>query len=350
MLDDLKYISRVDKDGALDITEDQPEQLGYNFKLNLHELKAYTARDPIENIIYCAMGGSALAASISITWPGYRVPFEIVRNYALPDYVNHKSLCIISSYSGNTEETLSALSCAEAKNAKIIIITGGGQLADIAKAKNYPLILLPNAQQPRYGVFYNLKALVSLGHGLQVLKDNNVDLLEMSIPFLREIIAAWLPTSPIADNLAKQIALDCLGKSVVIYAGPKMYPVAYKWKISFNENAKHVAWCNAYPEFNHNEFIGWSQQPNQKPYQVIDLRSDLELKQIQTRFALSEKLLSGKRPTPTVINAAGANIVEQMLSTIVLGDFASIYAAIASNINPSPVDLVENFKKQLANA
>ena len=126
-----------------------------------------------------------------------------------------------------------------------------------------------------------------------------------------------------------------------------MFPAAYKWKISFNENAKHIAWCGAYSEFNHNEFIGWSEQPVDKPYSVIDLRSDLEHPRIQKRFVLSERLLSGRRPTPTVVNAVGSNKIEQLLYCVLLGDFVSLYTAIAGGINPEPVDLVEKFKVML---
>jgi glucose/mannose-6-phosphate isomerase len=113
--------------------------------------------------------------------------------------------------------------------------------------------------------------------------------------FLKTEVQSWLPTVPTATNPAKQLALEALGKSVVIYGGPKMFPAAYKWKISFNENAKQVAWAGQYPEFNHNEFIGWSKQPVDKPYLVIDLRSSLEHPQIQKRFELSARLRPGVR-------------------------------------------------------
>ncbi|HET9173958.1 MAG TPA: SIS domain-containing protein, partial [Candidatus Saccharimonadales bacterium] len=124
-------------------------------------------------------------------------------------------------------------------------------------------------------------------------------------------------------------------------------PAAYKWKISFNENGKHVAWWNQYPEFNHNEFMGWTEQPVDKPYTVIDLRSSLEHPRIQKRFEVSERLLSGRRPAPIVVNAEGNTLLEQLLWVITLGDFTTIYTALASGINPAPVDLIEKFKKSL---
>lgn len=341
MLDDLSFIHRVDRSDALGIASKESKQLLYNFNFDF-------SPKPIDNVVYAAMGGSALAALLSLSWPGYNLPFEVVRNYELPPYVGEKTLCILASYSGNTEETLSALEQAESKNAQIVIIAGGGKLAEIATEKGYPLVLLPQAKQPRYAVFYNLRALVEIANKAGILAEGGaLNELETASGYLETQASSWEPTVPIKDNLAKSIALDCLGKSVVIYGGPKMAPAAYKWKISFNENAKHVAWCGTYSEFNHNEFIGWSEQPVDKPYCVIDLRSDLEHPQIQKRFVLSERLLSGRRPAPVVIEAKGNSLIEQLLYVVMLGDFVSIYTAIAGEINPEPVELVEKFKKQL---
>lgn len=340
MLDDLSYIDRTDKVDALGIAQKEPEQLAYEFNLSIN----YQA---IDNVVYAAMGGSALAASLSYSWPGYRLPFEIVRGYKLPDYVTNKTLCIVASNSGNTEETLSALAEAEAKGAQIVVIAGGGKLLEIAKTKGYPLAVLPDAKQPRYAVFYNLKALIEIGRQVNIFSNTDFAQLSSAIPSLNEKAKNWQAIIPLRDNLAKQIALDCLGKSVVIYAGPLMAPVAYKWKISFNENAKHIAWCGYYSEFNHNEFIGWSQQPVDKPYTIIELRSDLEHPRIQQRFDLSDRLLSGKRPEPIVVNVQGKSIIEQMLFAVMLGDFVTLYTAIASGIDPAPVELVEKFKLML---
>lgn len=341
MLDDLSFIHRIDRSDALGIASKESKQLLYDFKFDF-------SPSQIDNVVYAAMGGSALAASLSLSWPGYSVPFEVVRNYELPSYVGEKTLCILASYSGNTEETLSALEQAESKKAQIVVIAGGGKLADAAKEKGYPLVLLPQAKQPRYAVFYNLRALVEIATKAGILAEQGVlNELEAAAGYLEEKVSSWEPTVPVKHNLAKSIAQDCLGKSVVIYGGPKMAPAAYKWKISFNENAKHVAWTGTYSEFNHNEFIGWSEQPVDKPYCVIDLRSDLEHPQIQKRFVLSERLLSGRRPAPVVIEAKGKSLIEQLLYVVMLGDFVSIYAAIAGEINPEPVELVEKFKKLL---
>lgn len=341
MLDDLKLIHERDAQDTLGIAERQWQQLNYEFETSQLPLE-------IDNIVYAGMGGSSLAALLSTSWPGYEVPFEIVRNYDIPAYVSDRTYFIAASYSGNTEETLSALEQAESRGAKIAIIAGGGKLVDIAREKGYPLALLPKAEQPRYAVFYNLKALIALLQSAGIMtRDEINDELSRASEYLADVVKPWLPTIPSDRNPAKQIALEVIGKSAVIYAGPKLWPAAYKWKISFNENAKHIAWSNQYPEFNHNEFMGWTKQPTQKPYAVIDLRSNLEHPRVQKRFEVSERLLSGMRPAPIVVEAQGNDLLEQLLWTIAFGDFVTIYTAILNGINPAPVDLIEKFKKSL---
>ena len=123
---------------------------------------------------------------------------------------------------------------------------------------------------------------------------------------------------------------------MVVYAGPKLSPAAYKWKISFNENAKNVAWSGAYPEFNHNEFLGWTSHPVDKPYAVVDLRSSLEHERVQKRFEISERLLSGRRPAPEIVEAQGETILEQLLWTVVFGDFVSLYSSAIKWLESEP--------------
>lgn len=340
MLDDLKIIHERDVQDALGVNEKQWQQLLTEYSVEIPE-RAY------KNIVMAGMGGSALSAQIALVWPGLPLPFEIVRGYDIPRYVGPDTLFIASSYSGNTEETLEALSQAEAKGAAITVMAAGGKLGDIAAEKGYPFFQLPAISQPRYAALASLRALLSLFVSSRVLDASVLSELSDIAPWLQEQIQAWVPTVSTDKNLAKQLAHEIIGKSVVVYGGPKTYPAAYKWKISFNENAKHVAWVNQYPEFNHNEFIGWTEQPVEKPYTVIDLRSPLEHERVQKRFEVSERLLSGRRPAPEVVVPAGDTLQKQLLWLIALGDFTSLYTAILNGINPTPVDLIESFKKSL---
>lgn len=342
MLDDLKLIHERDAQDALGIAEKQAAQLVQEFELT-------GSRDfgEISNIVYAGMGGSALAALLVHTWPKLTLPFEVVRDYDLPAYVGPQTLVIAASYSGNTEETLAALEQAEAAQAQIAVIAGGGKLQEAAESKGYLRGVLPKVVQPRYAVLSNFKLLLDILAAAKVLTEDISSELASASRFLDGSVQAWLPTVPTSQNPAKKLALEAIGKSVVVYGGPKLSSAAYKWKISFNENAKQVAWAGRYPEFNHNEFIGWSKQPVDKPYLVIDLRSSLEHERVQKRFEVSERLLSGMRPAPEIVEAQGTTVLEQLLWTIALGDFVSLYTGIANGLNPAPVDLVEKFKKEL---
>jgi glucose/mannose-6-phosphate isomerase len=342
MLDDLKMIHERDTQDALGIAEKQWQQIAYAFPTV--ESVDYSG---VQTVVFAGMGGSALGALLSTAWPKLSKPFEICRNYTLPEYVNDTTLVIVSSYSGNTEETIEALQHAEEKGAKIAVIASGGKLATIAQEKHYPLVILPTAGQPRFATLYSYKGLLSLLADGGLVSRGVVEELEQASGWLQDQLSHWRPDVPTKDNYAKQIALEVIGKSPVIYSSTEMFPAAYKWKISFNENAKNVAWCNMYPEFNHNEFLGWSSHPIDKPYAVIDLRSSFDHPRVQKRFDLSAKLISGKRPAPIGIDLVGDSCLQQLLWAVALGDFVSLYTALLNGLNPTPVDLIEKFKKEL---
>jgi glucose/mannose-6-phosphate isomerase len=346
MLDDLKYIHQRDAQDALGIAEKQWKQYAHKFSID------WMDDDWKPNAVMVAgMGGSALAASAFACVPGLDVAFEIVRNYDLPNHVNENYLLICSSYSGNTEETLSvlnqALALPENRRPKIVCISSGGEVQKIAKAKELVFIKMPGGYQPRFTFGYQYSALAQLFERVGLVKEL-VSQIDQGAEIVKKVVESWRPDMPTKENTAKHIAREVAGKSAVIYAGPQLFPVAYKWKISLNETAKNVAWCNQYPEFNHNEFMGWTSHPVQKPYSVIDLRSQHDHPQIQKRFEVSERLLSGRRPAPIVVDIPkGVTPLEDMMWAVALGDFVSIYLALANGVNPTPVDLIEKLKAEL---
>ncbi len=346
MLDDLKVIHERDTQDALGIAEKQTEQYMHDFGFKWQPPK------PVYDVIVAGMGGSGLAAKAYKVGNSPHVPFEVVQGYDLPDYAHENTLLICSSYSGNTEEVLSVLEDAISEESvrqtpMVVVVASGGKLLEKAKAQQLPYIELPAGFQPRFTFGYQYRALAEILNATP-LQDNQIPLIEAAAKNLEQRIKNWLPVVPTKNNLAKQIALEVIGKSVVVYAGPQLWPAAYKWKISFNENAKQVAWDNQFPEFNHNEILGWTKQPVDKPYAVIDLRSRLENPRMQKRFEVTERLLSGLRPQPIVVEAEGANQLEQLFSTIALGDFVSLYTALLNGLNPTPVELIEKLKKALA--
>lgn len=347
MLDDLKLIHERDAHDALGVAEKQWQQLEHTYDLGNWQPTA-----EIRNVVHSGMGGSALWALLSQSWPGWNVPFEVVRGYDVPAYVDEHTLFIASSYSGNTEETLSALAEATERGAQVVIITSRGKLEEIANEKGYLLIKLPTVIPPRYGCLYGLKGLATLGDHLGILADKDaLQELHDTAGFLKESIAGWVATVPTANNPAKQLAQEIIGKSPVIYGGPLLAPAAHKWKISFNENAKNLAWEYAFPEFSHNEFTGWTVQPVNKPYTVIYLLSSFDNDRIKKRFELSDKLLSGRWPAPERIEAKGETKVQQLLWSVALGDFVSLYTAFLNGVSPIELgdkDIIERFKKELS--
>ncbi len=344
MLDDLKLIHERDAQDALGIAEKQWQQYSKDFGFSWQPPR------PVHGIVVAGMGGSGLAAKLVQSWPGVPIPYEVTQTYELAEHADQFTLLVISSYSGNTEEVLSVFERAMARpediRPMIVIIASGGKLLELANANQLPFVQLPVGYQPRMTVGFQLRALLEIIESTRVVQ-GSLGQLTAASEWLHGQMDTWLPTIATKDNRAKQIALDVIGKSVVVYAGPKLFPAAYKWKISFNENAKHIAWCNQYSEFNHNEFLGWSKQPVDKPYAVIELRSSLEHPRIQKRFEVSERLLSGLRPSPIVVEPQGENLLEQLMWAIALGDFVTLYTAILNGINPTPVDLIERLKQEL---
>lgn len=346
MLDDNNVIRQRDPAGALDVAVQQYEQARFavHIQNEEHDGRAIT------KVVVAGMGGSALAALLAKAWlkAELRIPFEVVRTYDLPAYVDASTLVIASSYSGNTEETLSGLAQARAAGAQVAIISAGGKLEEAAREDSIAFVELPSHLQPRMAVIYNLRALIALLVHFDVANYECFTDIEATAEWLGEQSSRWTADVSTDKNYAKQLALMAVGKTPVFYAGSLMGPIAYKWKISWNENAKNVAFWNEYPEFNHNEFMGWTSHPVEKPFAVFDLRSKFDHPQIKKRFEVSDRLLSGKRPKAQVVELEGESPIAQMLWASILADFVSIYVAILNGVDPTPVPLIEKLKSELA--
>lgn len=341
-------IKKLDKQHIFDAIDAQPAQLRLNFADGMSDKLSLEFGLGVHNIVFAGMGGSALAGVIVKNWLGAQltVPLEVVRGYDLPGYVGGRTLVIVSSASGNTEEAVSCLTNAQRKGAQIIVMSSGGLLEKAAKKKVLLDIALQHYSQPRLGVFADIKALACVLENLGLT--GKVDMrreLENVANFLDTQKAQWNLDAP-DDNVARSIAKQLHGKASIIYAGPTLASAGYKWKIDINENAKQTASCNVYPELNHNEMQGWL-FPENKHAQVVELHSTLDSERIQKRFVVTRQVLAKHGYEPIEVEVVGSTHIQQLLSTIMLGDYVSAYLGVLNGIDPSPVELVEKFKKEL---
>ncbi len=344
LLDNASQIAERDSQNTLGLVADSYKQLTTdvsvkNLPKNLPEIR---------QVVLAGMGGSALAADMARDWLNLPLPFTVIKDYRLPQFVGPETLVIACSFSGNTEETLSALAEARSRNASVVVATGGGQLHELATRDELPFSLMEYSGQPRMNVLLNLQVIVEILIAYGLLGAATRDELKSAAESLASASQKWAPLVTFKDNPAKQLAWHCAGKTPVIYAGSRFRSVAYKWKIAFNETSKNMAFCNEYSEFNHNEFIGWSSHPVEKPFAVLDLRSSFDNPRVTQRFELSDRLLSGMRPKAVPLQLEGETMLEQFAWGNTLADYVSIYLAILNGVDPAPVALIEKLKQELA--
>jgi glucose/mannose-6-phosphate isomerase len=301
------------------------------------------------NIILAGMGGSAIGGDLTRTFlrPELAIPFEIHRSYGLPSCVESYSLVVCASYSGNTEETLSAFRAALDRNCHIVAITTGGELAKLANQHDVLSVIIPPGLPPRAALGYSFAPLLTIFGRLGLCR-NYSELLKMAAAFLEKRNHGFQFES--ADNLTFQIAQKLDGKLVIIYAGNDLLDtVALRFKGQLCENAKHLAFNNTFPEFNHNELVGW-----QLPVEIIAgcaviiLRDKDDHPQISKRMAIVTELLADKGVETITIQSEGEERLVRLLSAIQTADYVSYYLALLNGIDPTPIDVINYLKQKLA--
>lgn len=342
-------LDSIDKQHIFDVIDLQPNQLRQNYADTLREDITKQDGVDIKNIIFVGMGGSALAGSVANNWLSSRllVPFELIKGQNLPEYANQNSLVIISSYSGNTQETILAFVRAIRLNTRVIVMTNGGELLGLAKKAGVTILQLPKISQPRLSMFAGLKALACILQDTELVSGGDLrrELIDTA-NYLDTQKLLW-GTDKVGNNQAKSIAQKLHNKTVVIYSSPLLESAGYKWKIDINETAKQMAFCDTFTELNHNEMQGW-EFPTNKDFASIVLNSEFESAEIEKRIKLTKEALSKYGYSPTTIQASGQNHIQQLLGMILLGDYVSAYLAILNDVDPTPVDIIEKFKKNLA--
>lgn len=352
VLNDIEKIREVDPDNMYNCIFDLPEQMekalkiAKDWKINPDDFI------DIKNIVVIGMGGSAIGGDLVRTYLQSRIqiPFQVVRNYSLPEYIDDESLVIASSYSGNTEETLSALDDAIARKAMITAISTGGLMEDICKFNEIPMAKLPEGMQPRAAIGYSFVPLFIFLEKVGIIKDAEKELMGV-INLLKETRSAFIEDVETDKNNAKFYAGKLHGKMPIIYSGPTLTDiVAVRWKGQICENAKNMAFANHYAEFNHNELVGYADaiKKHSKSLIVVQLRSTDEHKQITQRMDIVHKIILEFGIEVIEINSIGTTELERMFYLIQLGDFISYYLAVLNKEDPSPVKVITRLKDQLA--
>ncbi|RME19678.1 MAG: bifunctional phosphoglucose/phosphomannose isomerase [Candidatus Zixiibacteriota bacterium] len=352
MLNDIEKIRAVDPGNMYNRIFDFPEQVAEALKLASGWNVSAADFPDVKNIVVIGMGGSAIGGDLcrSLLSGQLMIPFHVCRHYQLPEFVDDESLVIASSYSGNTEETLSALDDALARKAMICALSTGGMLEDVAGLNEIPLLHLPTGLQPRAALGYSFVPIAALMEKLGLVK-GITEQLSNAVTQLRDWRENYIEDTPVAQNLAKQLAQKMHGKLPIIYGGPTLTDViAVRWKGQVCENAKNLAFANTYAEFNHNELVGWCEivKPHTDHLMVVQLRDKGDHPQIARRMDIVKGIIEKTGVEVIDVTSRGVTEIDRMMSLIQLGDFTSYYLAVLNEVDPTPVEAIETLKKALA--
>ncbi|PIN77694.1 bifunctional phosphoglucose/phosphomannose isomerase [Candidatus Woesearchaeota archaeon CG_4_10_14_0_2_um_filter_33_10] len=323
--------NKTDKSNMINILESIPEQIAEAIKL----AKDVKVTDPVKRIMVAGMGGSAVSGDILKAYLRDKIDVTVNKDYSLPELAGKETLLFIVSYSGNTEETISAFRTAQRKNMNMVVITTGGKLEELSKISKTPCIIIPKGFQPRAALAYLFFPMLAVLYNSHFI-DNPVEDIKNTIKALK---------NPKFKERAQDLAEKLVEKIPLIYSSEKMGVVAYRWKTQFNENAKIHAFCHVFPELNHNELVGYG---NIKAgYHVVIIKDDDDYVKIKKRMDITKRLISEAGINVTEMVIKGDCFLTKLFSAIYLGDLTSYYLALKYGTDPTPVDVIEELKKEL---
>ncbi len=297
------------------------------------------AKSIIANVVITGMGGSGIGGLIVSELVSAIVPITINKDYFLPAFLNENSLVIVSSNSGNTEETLSCLEQAFEKNAKVVCVTSGGKIVELAKKHTVDTILIPGGNPPRSGigyasiqVFYILNRLNLIDASFKEQLNNTIVLLDSEEEKIKVQAIA----------MARQM----IGKIPVIYCAASMEGVAVRFRQQINENSKMLCWHNVLPEMNHNELVGWTEKHEELV--VILLRNTADFSRTQKRMDISKEVIAQYTPNIFEIYSKGNSAIENAYYHIHLGDWISYFIAEIKQVDVTEIKVIDFLKNSLA--
>jgi len=318
----------LDSQNLLQVIKDFPNQCREALSLP----KGISASGDVNNIVITGMGGSAVGGDfLKIYLSDTNIPVYVNRDYKLPNFVNENSLVFAVSYSGNTEETLSALADAKQRNAQIIGITSGGKLAEECEK----VIRIPSGLQPRAALGYTFFPALGILHNSNIARVKNDELNEML-----EILKHVDKFNDLGESLSKKLK----EKIPIIYASEALGAIAFRWKTQINENAKMPAFYNVFSEMNHNEIAAYKGMDHK--FAAVIIRDKNDNDRIKKRMDICKEIMEQYVEVEEV-ETQGSGLLARMFSVIYLGDFVSYYMALSNRVDPSPVDIIEGMKKKL---
>jgi glucose/mannose-6-phosphate isomerase len=347
-LDNASAYRKFDKLGMLDHLHRFPEQCWKAWeKVLKFELPPEYVK--ISNVVIVGMGGSAIGGDIvrRLALSESKVPVRVHRDYGLPAFVDENTLVIASSYSGNTEETLSAFTEALGNRSRKLVIASGGKLKQLADQECIPAFVIDYQAPPRAAFPHSLIPLVGIFQKLGLLGNKLADLHE-AVDILNQLSDNFVETKSLASNPAKQLATKLRGRIAVIYGAEILSEVARRWKGEFNENSKAWAFFENFPELNHNAVVGYEFPPEAKErIFVLMLRSSSLHARNLLRYEVTAKLLAKAGITYEFAEATGKSALSQVLSLILLGDYTSFYLSMLNRVDPTHVDAIDFIKQYL---
>ena len=303
----------------------------------------------VNKVVISGMGGSAIGGELArVLVEPRRVPLWVSRDYQPPPFLDSQTLFIASSYSGMTEETLSAFTTALNTPAKKLVITTGGKLKTLAREKNIPAFVYDCKAPPRAALAYGFLSLLGIFQRLGLLGDISGDVAEMVIT-MEKLAKSINEKVAIPTNPAKELAAKLVGRLSVVYGAGVLAPVARRWKTQLNENSKSWAFNETLPELNHNAVVGY-EFPREMAVKafVVLLRSPSLHQRILLRYKITAEILARSGVSYQVIDAEGDKPLSQMMNLVMLGDYVSYYLALLYGVDPSPVKVIDYLKAKLA--